>query len=55
MVVNEDLLRATGATPAYLEREMARQLAEIERRRRLYVSDRPRTDPKGRTAIIVEP
>jgi putative phosphoribosyl transferase len=54
MVVNEELVRATGVTPAYLEREKARELAEIERRRRLYLADRPHADPKGRTAIIVD-
>jgi predicted phosphoribosyltransferase len=54
MVVNQDLLRATGATSAYLEREKALQLAEIERRRRLYLSGRPHADPGGKTAIIVD-
>ena len=54
LVVNEDLRRATGATDAYLDREKARQLAEIERRRRLYAEGRPHVDPKGRTAIVVD-
>jgi len=54
LVLNEEVARMTGATPAFLEREGARELAEIERRRRLYFGDRPRPDPTGRTAIVVD-
>lgn len=54
VVVNEAVRRATGASPAWLEQEGARELAEIERRRRLYFGSRTRPDPKGRTAIVVD-
>lgn len=54
VVVNEAIRLLTGATDAYLEREGARELAEIERRRGLYFGDRPRPDPKGRTVIVVD-
>ena len=53
-VVNEEVRRMTGADDAYLERERAVELAEIERRRRLYFGDRPRPDPRGRTVIVVD-
>lgn len=54
MVVNEDVMRVTGATPKYLACEKARELIEIERRRRLYFGKRVRPDPRGKTAIVVD-
>lgn len=54
MVVNEELVRVTGATPKYLACEKAKELIEIERRRRLYFGHRARPDPRGKTAIIVD-
>lgn len=54
VVVNEDVMRLTGATETYLQREIARELAEIERRRRLYFGDRERPSPRGRTVIVVD-
>lgn len=54
VVVNEEIQRLTGATAAYLEREGGRALAEIERRRHLYLGHRARPDPQGRTAIVVD-
>lgn len=53
-VVNETVRRLSGASDAYLERESARELAEIERRRRLYFGDRARPDPRGRTVVVVD-
>lgn len=53
-LVNEDIMRLTGATEDYLRREAAAELAEIERRRRLYFGDRPRPGPRGRTVIVVD-
>lgn len=38
----------------YVDREVADQLAEIERRRKLYVGSRPRLDVRGRTVIVVD-
>lgn len=54
MILNEDIRRASGADDAYIERSRARELAEMERRRALYLGDRKRIDPAGRTAILVD-
>uniref|UniRef100_B0SYI8 Erythromycin esterase n=1 Tax=Caulobacter sp. (strain K31) TaxID=366602 RepID=B0SYI8_CAUSK len=54
MVINEDLAAATGADAAYLHDAQRRELGEIERRRALYLGDRPRVSPVGRTAIVVD-
>ncbi|HBK08343.1 MAG TPA: erythromycin esterase [Acetobacteraceae bacterium] len=53
-VINEDIRRASGADAAFLARARSRELREIERRRALYLEGRPRIDPAGRTAIIVD-
>lgn len=53
-VLNEDILRASGADEAYVERARTRELAEMERRRTLYLGGRPRIDPVGRTVILVD-
>ena len=53
-VINEEVQRASGADAAYLERAHRRELAEIERRRALYLEGRPRIDPAGCTAIVVD-
>lgn len=53
-VINEEVLRITGASPDYLEHESVLALAEIERRRRLYFRDRQRLDPGGRVAVLVD-
>lgn len=53
-IINPDVARLTGASAAFLEEARARELAEIERRRAIYLGDRPRPDPRGRTAIIVD-
>lgn len=54
MVVNESVRRLTGASDAYIDAERARELAEIERRRRLYFGARPRSSPRGRSAIVID-
>lgn len=53
-VINEDVRRASGADDAFLTRARSRELAEIERRRNLYLEGRPRVDPAGCTAIVVD-
>lgn len=53
-VINEDLVRLTGTSPDWLERERVAALAEIERRRRLYLDDRRTLDPKGHVAVLVD-
>lgn len=54
LVVNEQVRSSTRASPEYLEREAARELAEIERRRALYFGDRPRPEPRDKTAVVVD-
>lgn len=53
-VLNESVRRASGADDAYIERRRTHELAEMERRRTLYLGDRARVDPTGRTAILVD-
>lgn len=53
-VVNEDVLRLLGLPKDYVEVEGRSELAEIERRRRLWLGGRPRLDISGRTAIVVD-
>ena len=53
-VINEDIRRISSADDSYLERARQRELVELERRRTRYLGDRPRLDPMGRTAIVVD-
>lgn len=53
-IINEDVMTASGADWDYLEAERRTALAEIDRRRRLYLAGRARVDPAGHTAIIVD-
>lgn len=53
-VINEDVVRLTGASPEWLDRERVAALAEIDRRRRTYLGDRRRLDPKGRVVVLVD-
>ncbi len=54
MVVNEEVMRHSGADQAYLERERDKQLKEMQRRRARYLGERPHADIKGKTAILVD-
>ncbi len=54
MVLNEDVRRASGANDAYIASVRARELDELKRRKQMYLGDRPRQDPAGRTAIVVD-
>lgn len=45
---------AGAASEAQFRAICARELAEIERRRKLYRGNRPAPDPKGRTVIVVD-
>lgn len=54
VVLNEDVVRVTQPSEGYIEREKARQLEEIERRRSLYRGTRPPLAVKGRTVIVVD-
>jgi putative phosphoribosyl transferase len=54
VVLNEDILREIEPGATYLEAETARQLTEIERRRRLYRDGDPPPEIAGRTIIVVD-
>jgi predicted phosphoribosyltransferase len=49
-----DYARETGATPAYLEGEIAAQLATMRARRARYTPARMPIDPAGRIVIVVD-
>ena len=53
-IINKDVFAATGSDAEGLERARCSALVEIERRRSRYLGDRPRVDPAGRVAIIVD-
>lgn len=53
-VINEELVKQLGVSPAYFEEEVQRQLVEIERRRQRYCGDRPPLQVAGRTVIVVD-
>lgn len=53
-VINEDMVRMTGASPDYLRAAAATELAELERRRRAYRGNTPATGMAGRTVIVVD-
>lgn len=52
--ISSDLAAALGVDAAYIKNETARQLDEIERRRKIYRGDRPPVPLAGRTAIVVD-
>jgi putative phosphoribosyl transferase len=54
IVVDEELVRWVAPPPGYVEQEIARQLAEVERRQQLYAGARPPLSVAGRTAIVVD-
>lgn len=47
-------MRQLGVPDSWIDRAAARELAEIERRRRIYLGDRPPVDIKGRTVVLVD-
>lgn len=54
VVLTDSVMREVEPSTAYVEAEIARQLAEIERRRRLYRGDRPALSVAGRSVIVVD-
>ncbi|MFZ5931968.1 MAG: phosphoribosyltransferase [Pseudomonadota bacterium] len=54
LVLNEDIIAQLDISPAYIEAEKQRQLAEIKRRQQTYLAGRPRVSIPGQTAIIVD-
>lgn len=54
LVLNEEIVRQLAPSPDYIREEMRRQLAEIERRRKVYCGEHQPIAIKGRTVIIVD-
>jgi putative phosphoribosyl transferase len=54
VIINEDLAAELAIDESYITAETARQLKEIERRRQIYLGDRPSVPLAGRTVIIVD-
>jgi len=52
--VDRDLATSLDVPDNYIEEETARQLEEIERRRKSYCEGRPALEVAGRTAIVVD-
>ena len=54
VILNEKLAHAVGATQDYLNREIAFQKEEINRRLRFYRGDQPAPQIAGKTIIVVD-
>ena len=54
VVINDSLAAELAIDESYIKSETARQLGEIERRRKLYLGDRPPVPLAGRTVIVVD-
>lgn len=53
-MVNEEIVRMTGADRAYVDREIAARRDEIAEQRRRYRAVKPRISPAGTTTILVD-
>ena len=54
IVINENVKRLSGANEAYITAAVNDQRAELERRKKRYLGDRTRLDPRGRTVVVVD-
>jgi len=54
IVMNEDVAASLHVPKGYVEQQAARQVEEIERRRRLYLGGRERVAVEGKTALVVD-
>jgi putative phosphoribosyl transferase len=54
VIRNEDIIRMAGVSEADFARVRDRELAEIRRRRNLYLAARPHADLKGREVIVID-
>ncbi len=54
VILNEELVRAVGASQDYLNREIAFPKEEIHRRLRFYRGDQPAPEIVGKTVIVVD-
>jgi putative phosphoribosyl transferase len=53
-LVNHELMHLLGISQDYLREETEKQLAEIHRRRKMYLGDRPYLHIAARTVIVVD-
>ena len=53
-VRNEDVIRIAGIAEADFRAVCDRELAEIDRRRKLYLGDRPHPEVAGRVVIVID-
>lgn len=53
-VLNRDVIAETGVTEADLEAVTARELAEVDRRERVYRAGHPAPTLRGRTVVLVD-
>lgn len=53
-VLNEDLVRRTGASQEYVDNRIKEEMQELERRRARYGSHVTAPDVKGRTVVVVD-
>jgi len=54
IVRNEEVIELSGTTAEEFDAACASELAEIERRRKLYIGNRPRAEIAGRIVIVVD-
>ena len=54
VVRNEDVIELSGTTADEFDAACASQLAEIERRRQLYIGDRDRAEIAGQVVIVID-
>ncbi len=54
VVRNEEVIELSGTTAAEFDRACAQELAEIERRRQLYIGERARAEVEGQVVIVVD-
>ena len=54
IVVNKDVVALTGIGQDYIDAETARELEEIDRRRKTYLQGRARAAIRDRTAIVID-
>jgi putative phosphoribosyl transferase len=53
-VLNSGLLAESGASEAYVDAQVASQIAEIERQRRTYLGGKATMSPEGRNVIVTD-
>ncbi len=54
LVLNDDIVASAVPPAGYIETAKQRELAEIERRRRIYRGEEPAAEVSGRTVIVVD-